>query len=154
MVFHVRATTSQGQQIRRRFEAPSGAVLYDRLSELGCRVERIRAWPLSSGPYGRIWFLPLEFPVFAFLGLMSVVKAAIVATELLRRPLAETLTWQGWGYVAILALTTAVCAIVVYNFLLRLGWHVEISPGIYEYLPEGESVLYEAPDSSDETEPM
>jgi hypothetical protein len=106
------------------------------MADNGIAVTTISALPLTKGPYAKLPWLILAFPVLAAVLVYTCV-------HLVKSTAAGQTDWTAF---LITLLLDAGLAIIIYNILLRLGSHYELDDGRILQYAKGERVVTSADD--------
>jgi hypothetical protein len=112
MLFTVKGVGYAGEPFSSRFESASKEVLREWMIEDGITVTEVRVLPLTSGPYSKLPWLILAFPVLV--GLLVITSARLVSV-------AASGALSGWGELVLIVSLEVGLSVIVCNILLRLG---------------------------------
>jgi len=131
MLFHVKGVDYAGADFSSRFESVSEEDLRAWMIENGVRANAISALPLTTGPYSKLPWLILAFPIFAGLFIYAAIH------------LVKTIVFGGqleWTTVTLTVLFEGILGILIYNILLRLGSHYDFEGGRIVQYAKGDCI--------------
>jgi hypothetical protein len=146
MLFRAKGTDYSGNSFSNRFEARSADDIRAWFTENGISANEISAYRLTSGPYTKIPWLILVWPILALffcqiayllcvtIGKQAVDEYGFVGFGIAPPPFP-------WLYFLAFSAAEVVIGILIYNILMRTGAHYYFDDGRVIQITRGECVV-------------